>query len=279
MTTPAAASDNTSPNKLFADLITEFTRALKGNHTGHRTTEPSTYDGTRDAMVIDSWIRTLERYADFHGWDHTRMKNYAVTLLRGRADVWYRTLEIAQDEPEDWLTLKRELIAYFRPENATRLARDKLAGFHQTGSLVDYINGYMDIIAALPKISEDESCDRFMRGLSNRNIRAEIRHKNAETLQEAIHVAMSYDAAQHESGSYYRRYQDRSVRPVQREYRDDPMDLDAVESRPRMNGNLTCFYCGNKGHRRVDCRIRKNDIAKLEQEKYQKFRNILVREA
>ena len=123
-------------NEFIAKMIGEFTRSLKNNHTGHKTTESSTYDGTRDAMIIDSWIFTLENYRDFHSWAGVRTKNYAVTLLRGHAGVWYRTLQVTNDVPANWDSMKEALKKYFRPENSVILARDKLAEFRQTGSLV-----------------------------------------------------------------------------------------------------------------------------------------------
>ena len=182
----------TTSDPAIISLIQEFTKALNNNNNNGRsmprTTEPPVYDGTRDAMVIDSWIRTLERYADYQKWDHQQIKTYAVTLLRGRADTWYRTLEMnADEEPQDWLTLKRELVEFFRPDDSARLARDRLASYRQNGSLNDYINGFMDIVAAIPGITDDESCDKFMRGIANRDTRSQVRQAQAGHQHVSFH--------------------------------------------------------------------------------------------
>ncbi|KAG1278060.1 hypothetical protein G6F66_012149 [Rhizopus arrhizus] len=266
-------------------LIREFTRALKNNGGSYKTAEPSTYNGTRDALIIDSWLRSIERFSEFNQWENVRTKNYALTLLRGRAEAWYRSLEVANDEPTDWATFKQELIDFFRPENSRRLARDKLQNYVQTGSLVDYINGFMDIIVGIPGISDDESCDRFMRGLQDPRTRCHIRQINATTLKAAVHAAISFDSAQfeHIDTNHYNgnRYSQRlnnfggMHKPVPPEI-NDPMELDALDFRSRnqnrQGNNGTCFYCGNKGHRRANCRIRIQDIKRLDNERFNKIR-------
>ena len=64
--------------------IKALTEAARPPAAFPRTTEPPTYDGVRDAMVIDSWIRSVNRYAKFHEWVDERKLSYAITLLRGR---------------------------------------------------------------------------------------------------------------------------------------------------------------------------------------------------
>lgn len=274
------ASVNTSDHTII-NLIQEFAKALNNNNNNSRsiprTTEPPCYDGTRDAMVIDSWIRTLERYADFQGWDHRQMKAYAVTLLRGRADTWYRTLEMnADEEPEDWLGFKRELVDFFRPDDAVRLARDRLAAYRQIGSLNDYINGFMDIIAAIPGITEDESCDKFMRGISNRDTRSQVRQAQVRTLREAIRVAIAHDSAIHENPAFYKRnggmfnhsYVPHSAPSSRGPYAGEPMDLSVMST---SRANTKCHYCGRAGHIRRQCKVRSNDIKKMEEERFRKL--------
>ena len=270
-------SENTASNAIdnsaLLALMQEFTKALNLNNGGNRpprTTEPPTYDGSRDAMVIDSWIRTFERYTDYQGWDSVQKKRYAVTLLRGRADTWYRTLETSDDEPEDWLVFKRELVEFFRPDDSVRLARDKLAAYRQMGPLNDYVNGFMDIIAAVPGITDDESCDKFMRGLSNRDTRSQVRQAQTTTLREAIRVAIAHDSAIHENPSFYRRNNTGSFNfnrnSVPRgPYAGEPMDLSVMST---SRGNVRCHYCGKTGHIRRHCKVRSEDIRKLEQDRY-----------
>ncbi len=188
-----------------------------------RMSEPSPYDGTRDALMIDGWVKSVERFSNFHDWDDTKTCRFAVTLLRGRADVWYRTLEAGDDLPTSWLILKRLLIDFFKPDNSTRMARDKLVSLKQTNDLVSYINQFMDIKLALPKMNEEEATDRFVRGLSSRRMRAFIRQNGDDSLQEVIRSALAFDSADRDS---YLEYQPMRRQP---KYIDDPMDIDVLD--------------------------------------------------
>ena len=143
-------------------LIKALTEAARPPAAFPRTTEPPTYDGVRDAMVIDSWIRSVNRYAKFHEWVDERKLSYAITLLRGRAEAWYRSLEIGEEIPENWETFEEGLAGFFKPENCERIARDKLASYRQTSSVTNYVNGFMDVISSVPSANQAERCDRFI---------------------------------------------------------------------------------------------------------------------
>lgn len=289
------ASGTSGNQHEYAELIKHFTTLLADNKNA-KVKEPSTYDGTRDALIIDSWVRSVERYIAFFNWSQEKSYLFASTLMRDRADAWFRTIELEENAPTTWLELKRLIIEFFRPDNANRLARDRLASLHQTGDLVMYINEFMDIKLAIPKITDDEACDKFVRGLSNPRMRAHIRQYEAETIKDAIHAALSYDSAQQEHGSYP---VNPTTTPVRRTVVDDPMDLDAIDSRfnnrynnrsfNRSNGSyrqsnysrnsssgyrngnnnssrgpITCYYCQKQGHIKRNCQTRLTDIRKLD---------------
>lgn len=258
-------------------LIKAFTEAVKPSAATPRTTEPPTYDGARDAMVIDSWIRSVNRYARFHDWVEERKLSYAVTLLRGRAEAWYRSLEIGEEEPENWETFEEGLVGFFKPENYERIARDKLASYRQTTSVTNYVNGFMDVISAVPSANQAERCDRFIRGLSNKFCRAHVRQNDNGTLKMAIHSALSFEASHNEGMPYFQRMNsntqtNRSSSHSQQKY--DPMDLDAMDSRSKTNqsrpNNRSCFYCGKPGHLRNNCRKRKEDFRRLDNDNMKK---------
>jgi hypothetical protein len=286
-----------SESEDMAGLIKQITMALTDNKQV-RIKEPVTYNGERDALVIDGWIRSVERYSTFHNWDAERTCLFATTLLRERADAWFRTMENTEDAPSTWLEFKRLLIEFFRPENAVRMARDKLATLTQNGDLVDYINTFMDIKLALPGMNDEESCDKFIRGLSSQDMRAHIRQFDADTLKLAIQSALSYDSARRKD-EYVPVQQQTRNRQQQRTFIEDPMDIDimedlqAIDSRRNINNNYRnngnyrnnnnyrsnnrrsnnddgCFYCGKQGHLKRNCRTRINDIRKLDDQQAQR---------
>lgn len=210
-------------NADMAELIKKFTTAMTDSKQT-RIKEPEVYDGTRDALLIDGWVRSIERFTTFNSWTPKRSCLYATTLLRDRADAWFRTIELTDEAPTTWLELKRLIIEFFRPDNSTRIARDKLALLKQTGDLVTYINQFMDIKLAIPGMTDEEGCDKFIRGLTSKMMRSHIRQYDAETLKQAIQAALAYDSAQQEDNYPYPA---RSTHIKMRT--DDPMDLDVAE--------------------------------------------------
>ncbi|GAA5805831.1 hypothetical protein HPULCUR_011357 [Helicostylum pulchrum] len=93
----------------------------------------------------------------------------------------------------------------------------------------------MDIKLAIPGMTDDEGCDKFIRGLISKQMRSHIRQYEANTLKEAIHAALAFDSAQYEEDSF----NNSKVRKQQ--VVDDPMELDAIDDRnyqrPRNNNN------------------------------------------
>lgn len=211
-------------NADMAELIKKFTTAMTDNKQT-RIKEPEVYDGTRDALLIDGWVRSIERFTTFNSWTPERSYLYATTLLRGRADAWFRTIELTDDAPTTWLELKRLIIEFFRPDNSTRIARDKLAALKQTSDLVTYINEFMDIKLAIPTMTDEEGCDKFIRGLTSKMMRSHIRQYDADTLKQAIQAALAFDSAQQEDNYSY---VPRSSQ-INKNRLDDPMDLDVAE--------------------------------------------------
>lgn len=280
-------------NSDLAQLVNLLTEAIKKNNNESansklvRIKEPDTYDGSRSATIIDSWTQSINRYANFHSLDDSRTGLLAITLLRGRADAWYRSLEHDVQESMGWLELKRELIAFFRPDNAIRLARDKLAALTQTGDLTDYINSFMNIKLEIPTMTEEEAVDKFTRGLRDKDTRAYVRQYDVETLKMAIHSAMSYDTAHNE---------DIVIKPIRNatlvDSHFDPMELDAIDGGRRRggynnggtrggrgysgsntsSGDNTCYFCGKKGHLQRMCRSRNAAIKRLVDEPQAKNR-------
>lgn len=259
---------------------------------------PPTFDGTRDAFVIDSWIRSVERYANGQGWDDAKTGKYAINLFKGRADAWYRSIEPPQDqEPHGWVELKRLLIAFFRPEDSVLLARDRMANLKQTGDLPTFINKFMDLKLSIPDMYDSEARDKFVRALSDPLMRSHLRRTRPENLQEAIHDALSFDAGEENRQSVPRRNQ---------QFINDPMDIDLMDDMCAMNdkrrfnnnskysnnkysnnnnnfrynnnmkynnnirgnngsnNNITCYYCNKHGHIKAYCPVRRQDIKALD---------------
>ncbi|KAI9243644.1 hypothetical protein EDC94DRAFT_487740, partial [Helicostylum pulchrum] len=76
-------------NKLFINNNNTNQDNYKNNNNNVRIPTPPSYDGTRAASTIENWYIAVERYLRFNNFDESRWIDYCVTLLTGRAQLWY----------------------------------------------------------------------------------------------------------------------------------------------------------------------------------------------
>lgn len=205
---------------------------------------PGTYEGERQAAIIDGWIRSLERYFECNKADDTKKILFASSLLRGPADIWWRCMERLEGENQifTWDQFKTKLIERFKHKNAHREARTRLATLTQTSTVQTYIDEFHTIQLELPDITEDELLDRFIRGLKPA-VQAHVLGQDPFWLSQAEHQALVYENAygvplvdaQHQLSSY---------RGPQ------PMELDVIR---QQRGPLRCYNCGGIGHMQRVC--------------------------
>ncbi|KAK4511024.1 uncharacterized protein ATC70_012229 [Mucor velutinosus] len=248
---------------------------------------PPTYSGNRNASEIDAWIRLIDKQKLHNEWTDERTYNFASSLLSGRAATIVAHHEDPNSHfttPTTWTALKEILINNFRPSNDQDLARDVLVTIRQTNSIRDYVDRFMDAVIPIKDIGEREQCDRFMRGLKDKDLIASIRAMPIEsrTLERLFSDALAYEFAHHPEISAgvqtNTRYNINS--DVQ------PMDLDAIMHRNNNNNHnssnnrynnrnnnrnnrgrgrqhdpsLTCFHCKKTGHTTKNCYIRAIEI-------------------
>lgn len=251
--------------------------------------DPPTYDGVRDAMVIDDWITAIENQKEFHDWDDAQAYRFAVVYLSGRAGQWIKRLKEQGNAPQDWVAFKEIFIQQYRPENADLFARDLFASCVQKSTVEAYVEEFQDVIHMLPELTDDEKCDRFMRGLSSKDIRAVIRNlpRQQRSLDCYFRTALSYEAArdpQYDALAKHLAIQQHihSPNPTSNTNHieiDDPMEINAINQfrRMRLNGGssnvsssgnsggkvITCYYCNNVGHIKRNCNKLRREMDKL----------------
>ncbi|KAG1276592.1 hypothetical protein G6F66_012504 [Rhizopus arrhizus] len=210
--------------QLIASAISSAIPKNTENTNSHiRIPIPSTYGGERNAATINIWIQEVERYLQFY-------------------DV--PNIEYA-----------------FKPSYSQQAARDRLANIKQSSSVIEYVDVFQDILLDLPNISDDESLDRFVRGLKD-NVRIHVLTKEPRTLEEASKFAIAFESAQQIGMMPVKIQQDRYV--------NDPMDLsvllhqlNAMVASNKDNNNfqhnrqnngyarrstIICHWCNKPGH-------------------------------
>ncbi|EIE82979.1 hypothetical protein RO3G_07684 [Rhizopus delemar RA 99-880] len=156
---------------------------------------PSTYAGDRNAATINIWIQEVERYLQFYNVPSNQWIPYAVTLMRDRAQKWWNRLTEKNEQSTTWERFKLDIEYAFKPSYSQQAARDRLANVKQSSSVIEYVDAFQDILLDLPNISDDESLDRFVRGLKN-NVRTHVLTKEPRTLEEASKFAIAFESAQ-----------------------------------------------------------------------------------
>lgn len=262
--------------EVFMGQLTELVQTTNQNNRNSnsniRLKLPDTYNGARDANIIDSWIHAVERHRDFHNWNSQKTFQFAITLLSGDADMWFRAIEGGEKDeiPNDWLSFKRLLNQAFRPPNTKTLARERLRLCVQTSTIQQYVNDFQNIRLSLPSVTDEEACDKFISGLADDQLVAQLHDIDEEelTLSMAFTHSLGYEAArrpriiapqpvnrvgttsvtanQLPSATYYPSVQQQHHSgPVI----DDPMDLDAIQNRSNMGyKSFNCWNCGKPGH-------------------------------
>lgn len=164
-----------------------------------RPETPSLFHGQSNEN-IDSWLYELELYFEAmkvpQDNDQKRIL-FTKAQLRGAASAWFQHLDTIQDDSAQtqaltWNQFKQLLTDRFRPVAVSKLARMQLNTLRQTGSVEQFIQQYMQVISAIPSMTEEERVDRFITGLKP-HIRNSIHMFDPNTLQSAMSIAQRAD--------------------------------------------------------------------------------------
>ncbi|KAF7720687.1 hypothetical protein EC973_006485 [Apophysomyces ossiformis] len=135
----------------------------------------------------------VERYIKFLEADSEQQMCYAITLLWGRADVWWRKLEQLEEEPRTWGSFKRRLNEEFHLVFTLQMAHDKIVELQQTGLIEAYVDEFQNIQLKISNMTKEEAMDRFVRRLK-KEVRVHVLMQEPESLDRAIHTALAYES-------------------------------------------------------------------------------------
>lgn len=159
---------------------------------------PERYDGTRSTKVIENWLASVEKYLRLSQYKYTPdlWPTYASSLFTGNAATWWRRLEAAKVTIESWEQFKHKVLEEFRPRNAQRAARDRLAALTMTSTVSEYLNEFQDLWLEIPTMTEDEAYDRFWRNLAPKVHTDVMKPDHPATFDELAQRALSWEAAE-----------------------------------------------------------------------------------
>lgn len=159
---------------------------------------PERYDGTRVTKVIKNWLASVEKYLKMSQYKHTpnMWHTYASSLFTGNAATWWRRQEEKNVTIESWQQFRHKVLEEFRPRNAQRAARDRLAVLSMTTTVSAYLNEFQDIWREIPSMTEDEAYDRFWRNLAPQVRTDVMKPDHPASFDELAQRALSWEAAE-----------------------------------------------------------------------------------
>ena len=126
---------------------------------------PPRFEGEMDEERVSTFVWQCENYFALTQIANNNSKaRMACMWLTKSAAVWLRYKHYNMNTLS-WNILREDLLHYFRPADAHRRARDRLANCRQTGSVANYIDTMRRLEQQVENIQDDEMCDRFVRGL------------------------------------------------------------------------------------------------------------------
>jgi hypothetical protein len=243
--------------------------APANNGTNHALRELSKniklqcFHGEKDCAELDTWVFQVEEYfAAVPGLGEEDKVRFGGVNLRGQAAAWWRDVGKTDARPKKWDDFVEELKRMFMPVARMQVARQKLANARQRDkeNVTNYISYLRRLYLSIPKISEDEKVDRFIRGL-NSQLQDKVGDRLDEwgddeqiTFEKAAAVAAKMEARMmgRRMGNWRSSKGGESSGAT-------PMELGAMQSqgnkgykgppgqkdRPKGKG---CWHCGEEGH-------------------------------
>src|ERR1700682_2438211 len=151
---------------------------------------------------VDAWIFQVLQYAHLTGIREEDRAKWAATYLSGKAATWWRGLVMQQPDTDidaiTWDQFASGLVSMFKPVNAKKIARDKLAVLRQTHSVAKYNYDIGQLFLEIGDIHDTEKLDRYIRGLKDK-VRMEVELTEPTTLAVAMSKAQRVDGITYHS--------------------------------------------------------------------------------
>lgn len=244
--------------------------------------KPSTFKGTTKGYKVEDWLFQLKTYFDLVQVDDEETKvQFAASLIEENAARWYR-LQIQKNSFSSWKEFQDSILEFFRPVNATKVARDKLANLVQTNTVQSYVQKFTELCLEIPDLGEVEQLDRFIRGLRT-EVRREVDLHDPQSFNEAAKIAERWDSiAGQRFGSgnkkpFHQSFPFRSGEQTRPKnwYKPVPMEVDAISTHQNNNNPdkfksrtpKICYFCQQRGHPILECpeikKLRKDLLGNL----------------
>lgn len=228
---------------------------------------PPTFKGdVGRGSKIEDWLYQVNAYFELvNVSDEACRIQFAASLLEEHAARWYR-LRVQSGPPfNNWTEFQQALFDFFRPINAVKRARDKLAELQQTNTVRLYVQKFTELCLEIPDLNETERLYRFVRGL-RLEVRREVDLHDPQNFNEAAKIAERYDSIVNHKVNFGNRkpynpmYFPKNGGLSKPRNVPQPMEIDVINTRRNdQSRNLppkrppVCYLCKKTGHLLADC--------------------------
>ena len=231
-----------------------------------RPKDPPKYDGTSKYSELENWLYGVEMYLDAKGMlADIKAVPYVATLLSGAAATWWRYHRVAVRNGTaqgitHWDEFAKAILAHFRPENAERIAMEKLQRCTQSGSVRDYNQRIQLIMVELPEMNEKTRVYFYLAGLKSA-VKLQVELQYPRNLSGAMELAELADTTIYRSQQSSRNSGSSSgySRPRPNNNAWTGKRVNNMETGNAGKETRTCFYCGKVGHLKSKCKKLEND--------------------
>ena len=162
------------------------------------TLKPPTFVGKEDPMLLENWLRDMEKIFTANGTPEAQKVNQATFYLREDADTWWETEgQTISNQPNfDWDSFKVAIRGRFFPEH---IRRQKCSEFNRLNqgkfmSVKEYAQKFNEYAKFCPNMVPDEvsKAQKFEDGLAFR-IQTRLGGSTSSTLAEAYSKACNME--------------------------------------------------------------------------------------
>ena len=236
-----------TPSNVAGTTLTEAGHVGEEQKRKVRCKEPPSFSGEQD--MFSEWLFSMEESIKALKPDDAVA--FVGSYLEGNAKKWFMNLCTDGKRPASWNLFKEQLISAFKSEHDDERNRLLLVQLRQSGDLETYIINFLKRCLLAKDVDELTKSALFVTGLSDSQVRRDVRRAHPKTLQDAIRaVRTSYEDLQVDTPVPSSNAVSARLRQLKR--RDSGTRLSA-EERQRLMREGRCFRCRELGHRAVNC--------------------------
>ena len=199
------------------------------------------FSGEREKAL--DWMLTVDRRLAVTGESDTLGGlEFATGHLEGFAATWWRFFTASHPEVTGWLALRPHFDQAFKLVGEEELYEKRLLGIKQHGSVDSYVDEFLKCAVRLPSLSDAFKQRRFRQGICSR-LRNDFAIRKFDSLDDMVREALNLT----------------TILDAHLLMPDADPDVPVVAAIPAQRtglapqGPVTCFHCGEKGHKRPQC--------------------------